>query len=249
MASYRKELLLTVGPLQVAVDLQSVKKPSQRGELKTLCDEHTVPLRQRMFCEAGEHIVTSPVKGVETSDGWRVVESDTRPKEESSKALNLTIVAATEIVGFLPTGNAYYCEPSNKHWEPLWLALRDTVKSNKYAFLTKGALRTGPVNFYMLTVHEDYLVLTEVEYPENIKAIPGPIDTKNDRETTNMFKQFVEKSVVPLKKFDLADTFTVTFNEWLQTGRNVVVDSGGDSVTAAAQASKSLKEALMDALN
>ena len=55
MPSYKKGLLLSLGPINTTVDLYTVSPDSKREDFKRFCPEHRTFLKNRVWCEQGEH--------------------------------------------------------------------------------------------------------------------------------------------------------------------------------------------------
>lgn len=250
MNSFRKDLVLSYGPIQTLVNLHTVKKPSQRAQTRSVCPEHNIPLKQRLFCTECNHNVDNPAKFVDTNAGWREVVRGSEPKEPSEKALSMTLVPAEELAGFVTLGNQYYCEPSSEHFKAQWVILRDAIKSGKYAFVLKGVLRSGPKKLYRLVVHNNYLMLEELEFPENLKDALEPVDHKVDKETRDLFAQFLKTHVGSVDDLDLADESTRVYNEWAESGKPVEMkkDEGLAELTDAVASVKSLQDLLRESI-
>lgn len=243
MGSYRKGLLLTLGPLRAAVDLEAVA-PKQRSKLKRLCPEHHLQLHQRYECPEGPHLVDRWVTGQpQPEGGWKVVEPETKPKVEAAKMLELTPVPAAELEANTFEGESvYYCKPSSVGDQLNWELLRRSLTS-KVAFVARGAMRSGSTEkLWRLDVFRKYLVLREIVFPETIRPTPEAPEVKVDKDTSNLVRKFIDSKLTEWGEFDSTNVLQRRIDEWIGQGADVATVE--TEVTSPAQAVDSLKEAL-----
>lgn len=251
MGSYRKGLLLSLGSIiQVQVDLQTVV-PSQRSGLKRLCPDHHQPVKQSYACPEG-HPITEWVSGQETTEGWKIVKPDERPNFDANDALELIPVPAHELDEHTFAGSAiYYCQPTSSVTHEAWGVLHKILTKGKVALITKGALRKGAQKLWRVDVFRDYLVLREVVFPENIKAVPEQVETKIPKATMDLVNQFIDKLMVSWDKFDASDETRKRIDQWIAAGETVEADTKTKRVadlTTGIAAVANLQESLREAV-
>ena len=225
MGSYRKGLLLSLGSIiQVQVDLQTVV-PSTRSSLRRLCPEHHLPIKQSYACPEG-HPITEWVNGKETAEGWKIVKPEDRPDFDADDALELVPVPADELEARTFAGNGmYYCQPTSTVGHEAWSVLHKVLTKGKIAFITKGALRKGGQKIWRVDVFRDYLVLKELVFPENIKAVPEQVDVRVPKATQTLVDQFIDSLLVEWDKVDTADETAKRIEEWIAAGETIEADT------------------------
>lgn len=246
MGSYRKGLLLTLGPLRAAVDLDAVA-PAQRSTLKRLCPEHHLQLHQRYECDEGPHLVSAYVTGQpQPEGGWKIVEPDSKPKVEAAKVLELTPVPAQELESNTFEGESvYYCKPSSVGDQLNWELFRRSL-TTKVAFVARGAMRSGSSEkLWRLETFRDYLVLREIVFPETIRPTPEIVEMKIDRETGTLVRSFIDSKLTEWDEFDSANVLQQRIDEWI--GQGTDVETAESETPTPAEAVNSLKDALRKA--
>lgn len=243
MGSYKKGLLLSLGLVKVQVDLHSTKASNQ-SPFKRLCPKHEATTKNRIWCEEGDHEVTfaDAISGAPVSGGYRIVTKTSKPEFLASEELELTPVPVTELeAATYPSGGTYYCQPSAPTTEA-WAVFRAVLAKRKVAFVAKGQIRSGQQKLWRLNLINDYLVLQELAYPENVRATPEVVDTKVSREHLKLMQSLVDAATVGFDKLDTADANAPRIAEWIASGElKTVADTSIDD--AAAQV-LDLKEAL-----
>ena len=225
MGSYRKGLLLSLGSIiQVQVDLQTVV-PTQRSGLRILCPEHHQPLKQSYNCPEG-HPVERWVKGKQTADGWQIPKEDEKPEFDADQAFDLVPVPADQLEAHTFAGKSiYYCQPTNTVSHEAWAVLRKILAKGKIALVTKGALRRGAKKLWRIDVFRDYLVLRDIEFPENIRAVPEQVDVKIPKATHDLVNQFIDNLMVSWDTLDTTDETRQQVEAWIAAGEAVAADT------------------------
>lgn len=246
MGSYRKGLLLTLGPLRVAVDLNTVA-PARRTGLKRLCPDHKVPLHQQYECPEG-HVPEGYVTGkAQAEGGWKIVQPEEKPSVEAAQVLELTPVPAKELADHtFQGGSFYYAQPNSVGEQLNWELFRRSLKDGKTAFVARGAMRRGGEKLWRLDLFRGYLVLREIVFPENIKPAPDVAEVKVDKETAALVKQLIAAKLTEWDKFDSEDTLSKRVEEWIGAGADV--EGTKESTPSPKQAVSSLQDALRAAV-
>ena len=222
MSSYRKELLLTLGPISTQVDLHTVKE-GERSDLRRLCPEHHQPVQQAYTCPEGGHKVTQWVTGQPTAGGWIVVPDD-RPQFEADDSLTLIPVPAVDLEANTFYGDAiYYAQPSSVASHLGWSVLKKVTETKKVALVAQAALRRGGKKLWHVTLFRDYLVMRELVFPEAIKGTPEQISVTVDRATQKLVSDFVNALLVPWDQFDTTDERRAKIEAWIASGELVAV--------------------------
>lgn len=247
MGSYRKGLLLSLGPLRAAVDLNTVA-PEKRSGLKRLCPTHYIPLHQRYECSEGPHLVDEWVNGMEQADGgWKVVDPEEKPSVDAVRVLELTPVPTAELEANTFEGRStYYCEPSSIGDHLNWELFRRALKG-KMSFVARGAMRRGGEKLWRLELFRNYLVLREIMFPETIKPAPEAPDVRVDKETSLLVKKFIDTKSTEWENFDSEDTLQHKVDEWLSAGTEKESKETGGA-TPPKDAVQSLQDALRAAV-
>lgn len=227
--AYRKNLILSLGLISVSVDLTTVA-PRKASGLNRLCPDHTVKLSQKYKCpgtaESDEHEVAwgSWNMGYETADGYTVVNVEDKPSIEASGGLSLVPVPAKDLESATFEGEAiYYAEPSNEHVEQTWQVLNAVLKKGKVALISKGALRKGTntEKIWRLTRFNEYLVLREIRFPDNVKAAPEAPSGKLNRDLVTMAHTVIDSVTAKWEDFDSSDSMAARMAEWMGQGTEV----------------------------
>ena len=249
MASYRKNLTLSLGPISTSVDLETVA-PKVKTGLNRICPEHSVKLSQKYQCPgtgtADEHTVTwgSWNVGREGADGFVVVDVDKKPSVEGVGGLSLTPVPKKGLEASTLEGEGmYYAVPSTEHAQATWAIFRKLV-AGKTTLVARGALRKGVEKLWKITTFDDYLVLREVIFPENLKPSPEAVGTKVDKETYDLVNQFVENLSTDWDDFDSSDTMAARMEEWMSNGTTVEAGDVAVEGPPAMDLNAALREAL-----
>ncbi len=145
MAAYKKDLILSIGPIQTTVNLHTVQSSSGPSR-KIICPDHLVPLSQQYVCKEDDNHRTFSwgecAYGIETPEGFRVLMDEDKPQLELTNELALIPVPAQEIRDNTFEGDSmYYCQPSSKASALTWTILNRQLKTGKVAFMTRGCLR------------------------------------------------------------------------------------------------------------
>ena len=231
MASYRKNLTLSLGPISTQVDLEAAA-PTKKSPLNRICPEHTVKLSQNYQCpgtgEAEAHDVPWNTwrMGLPTEDGYKVVNTETKPKNESSTGLKLTPVPRAELESSTFEGpGLYYAKPSSEHQYETW-GIFSKLADTDMAFVARGALRkgTGTEKLWRVTSFNGYLVLREILFPDNLNPAPVERGTSADDEMLGLVGQFVEKLRTDWVDFDSSDAMAARLESWMSDGENYTAD-------------------------
>jgi non-homologous end joining protein Ku len=213
MGSYRKELLLSLGLITAQVDLHSVA-PTKKSGFNQYCAEHRTRIKQRRWCPEGDHEAFDVVSGMDAVSHVKFVDPARKPEFPKDDRLQLTPVPADEITAFAE-GGFYYCQPSSVATANTWAALKAVLDKGKVAFVAKGSLRSGERKLWRLDCFNDYLVLRELRYPEDVRGVPEQVTIKPSREEMRLFTQVVDSMTVPWDKFDSANENMPLIERWL----------------------------------
>ena len=230
MSSYRKNLILSLGPIQASVDLATVA-PAQKSNIHRFCPDHKVQLRQKYSCDGpeGEHTVEwgNWMLGAETVEGLKVVREEEKPKVARADALTLSPIPAKDLDASTFSGTTmYYCTPSTEMAGQTWVIIYKLLKGGKTAFITRGALRANSEKLWRLDLFRDYLVLREVVFPDVIKDVPDPVDIKVDKATQDLVTQFVDGLMTSWDKFDSTNTMKNKMDTWMLSGETIEAVEG-----------------------
>jgi non-homologous end joining protein Ku len=254
--SYRKNLSLSLGPIQAAVNLLTVL-PSVKSDTHRYCPEHHERLNQHYVClnlredEGKSHNVEwgQWVLGADTTDGFKLVEEGTKPKVDRTDALVLTPVPTKEIEANTIEGPAiYYCQPSTAAGHQAWAIMHKVVKSGKTTLITKGALRAGREKLWKITTFRDYLVLREIVFPDNITDTPENVDFKVDAATNKLVTQFVDNLMTSWDDVDTTDDMEERITTWLDSGEIIERPEGEAKEVVTGQAGEDLKASIAKAI-
>jgi len=252
--SYRKNLLLSLGPIQAAVNLLPVL-PSIKSDTHRYCAEHHIRLNQHYVClnVEGEdsHGVewNTWVLGADTADGFKLVDADTKPKVDKTDALTLTPVPAREIEANTIEGSAiYYCQPSTAAGHQAWAIIHKVVKNGKTALITKGALRAGREKLWRVTTFRGYLVLREIVFPSTITDTPENVDFKVDAPTAKLVAEFVDNLMTSWEDVDTMDNMEERITTWLESGESIDRPEGEPKEVTTGQAGDDLKASIAKAI-
>lgn len=233
MAAFRKNLLLTLGLLNLSVDLYSAVPTTQKSGLHRICPEHKARLKLEHICHPGEgedreaHYVGWNQWSLEGYDAeedvFRIVKEGDRPSPVKDESLKITPVPAKDLEQKTLDGQTiYYCQPSAGVDTVLetWSLFDKGVQDSKTALVTKGVLkRGGNEKLYRLTHFNNYLVLREVVFPEDIKEPPSvPPAVKISKENQNLFKQLIEMTANDWESLNPHNSQRQAIAEWLKTG-------------------------------
>ncbi len=251
MSSYRKNLMLSLGPISTQVDLESVA-PRIKSGLNRVCPTHMVKLSQLHECSGTKDAESHKVPtgewemGVEHDGTYKVVDKETRPKVEASGGLSLIPVPKKDLEAATFEGDAiYYAKPSTEHAVETW-AIICKIVAGKTALIAKAALRAGmnTEKLWRVTTFNGYLVLREIRFPENVKATPDTPNTKVDKATYDLVMQFVEKLSTDWVDFDATDAGAQRLKDWLSDGTDVEAGTPVDSTAPTVDLKTMLEEAL-----
>ena len=145
MSSYRKNLILSLGPIQASVDLTTVA-PTQKSNIHRFCPDHKVQLKQKYSCDGpeGEHTVEwgNWMLAAETAEGLKIANESEKPTVARADALTLSPIPAKDLDASTFSGTTmYYCTPSTEMAGQTWAIIYKLLKGGKTAFVTRGALR------------------------------------------------------------------------------------------------------------
>lgn len=224
--------MLSLGPISAPVDLINVLPKT--SSLNRICPEHSLKIQQRNICPEGHGVDWNTwLLGQKQDDGsYKVVTPDSKPEFEADVALSFVPVPRDQLESTTIDGSGiYYCKPSSEAFAQAWATLRQVLSDPKVALVTKAALRRGQRHLYRLTIFNDYLVLREVVFPEKVAEAPEQPETKLDRKTTAVVKEFVGTLLTDLSKFDTTDDNAARLQEWLDSGQ---VIAGSEAPTTEA---------------
>lgn len=252
--SYRKNLSLSLGPIQAAVNLLTVL-PSVKSDTHRYCPEHRLRLNQHYVClnidgEEAHNIEWGQwVLGADTTDGFKLVDQDSKPKVDRTDALVMTPVPTKEIEANTIEGPAiYYCQPSTAAGHQAWAIMHKVVRSGKTTLITKGALRAGREKLWKVTTFRDYLVLREIVFPENITDTPENVDFKVDAATSKLVGQFVDNLMTSWEDVDTTDSMEERITAWLESGETIDRPEGETKEVVTGQAGEDLKASIAKAI-
>jgi non-homologous end joining protein Ku len=250
--SYRKNLSLSLGPIQASVNLLTVL-PSPKSDTHRYCPDHKVRLNQQYLCindkkphpvEYGQWIL-----GADTADGFKLVTEDSKPKIDKTDALVLTPVPAKEIEANTIEGTAiYYAQPSTAAGHQAWAIIHKIVKTGKTALIAKGALRAGREKLWTITTFRGYLVLREIVFPDTITDAPETVDFKVDAATTKLVTEFVNNLMTSWEDMDTTDSLEDQITEWLNSGETIDRPEGESKEVTTGQAGLDLKSSIEKAI-
>ena len=238
MATFRKDLLLQIGPISTTVNLYSVV-PSSKSKTRLVCPDHTVPLKQQYRCtppdDGEEHVVPWMTwdRAVETPDGWRKVNPDDRPTlDAASKVLELVPVPTKEInENTFATNTLYWVEPSNEASVVNWTILVRQIKSGKTAFVTRGGFKKGGIEkLWRLEMFRGSPVLRQLQFPDTINDAPETSAVTIDKETLTLVNAFIEARMSSWDEMDTTDRFEKMLEDWVASGQLVTMaaEEGSD---------------------
>jgi non-homologous end joining protein Ku len=237
--AYRKGLTLSLGLISAQVDLHTVAPKSKTG-LNRLCPEHTVKLKQKYECpgtsaaEAHDVPWGSWVMGVDTGDGFKVVNEEERPTIEAAGGFTLVPVPRTDLEASTFEGDGiYYVAPNTEHSDQAWAILNRVVQEGEVALITKGAMRKGPTEkIWRLSSFNGYLVLREIRFPEEIKPSPEAPEVPIDDTQYALVQQFLGGLTTAWEDFDSSNAMAARMQEWLGTGTDVAAESAAPAPQA-----------------
>ena len=230
MATFRKDLLLQIGPISTTVNLRSVA-PSKKATTKIVCPDHTVPLKQQYRCvppEGEEHVVSWGTwdHAAPSPEGWRKVNPNERPTlEEASKVLELVPIPAKEISeNTFATDTLYWVEPSNEASIVNWTILVRQIKSGKTAFVTRGGFKKGGIErLWRLEMFRGSPVLRQLQFPDTITDAPEVDSVTIDKDTATLVNQFIDARLTSWDDMDTTDRFEKMLQDWVASGELVSV--------------------------
>lgn len=228
MNSVRKGFVLSLGPISVATRLYSVIPSNKGSRNRLLCAQHKEPVKQKYVCSVDGKVLEYDdiVKGVEVSSGTFKVYSETEaPEIEPADGFDFTPVPAADFHNAcLPGSQLYYLQLDGigaQAWELLYRLAQDS----KRVLVAKGALRKNQPKLYRLTTFNDFLVLQEFVFPEDVRKAPERDPVTLGRDMLKVAKQFLDAAEVEWEKFDAADDRRVAFQEWLEAHSETVTVS------------------------
>lgn len=249
MASYRKNLTLSLGPISTQVDLEAAA-PTKKSPLNRICPQHTIKLSQSYKCpgtgEAEAHEVPWNTwrMGKPTEDGYTVVNEETKPTVESSPGLKVTPVPREQLESSTFEGpGLYYAKPSSEHQYETWGIFAKLVEGDT-ALVARGALRKGTEKLWRVTSFNGYLVLREILFPENLRPSPVERGSEADDEMLGLVGQFVDKMHTEWVDFDSSDAMATRLEAWMTDGEDYVADEAAPApvVDLKAQLAAMLEE-------
>jgi len=234
MSSYRKNLLLSLGPIQASVDLTTVA-PTRKSNIHRYCPDHKVQLKQKYSCDGpeGEHTVEwgNWILGADTAEGLKVVNEAEKPQVARADALTLAPMPAKDLNAATFNGSAmYYCAPSTETAGQTWSIIHKLLKGGKTALVARAALRTNSEKLWRLDLFRDYLVLREIVFPTEIKETPDPVKAKVDKATQDLVAQFVDGLMTTWDDFDTDDTMKKRMDDWMLSGETIEAIEGAEPV-------------------
>jgi DNA end-binding protein Ku len=231
MAALRSNVMLSLGIITVPVAVQTAVSPPTEAQLNTLCHSGHPPTRTRqdLKCPAcGNAERGSFVKGKEVGkDTFVLIDAATveaaGPSEAVRNTLALTIHPADEVSSrTLSGGKVYFLAPGKAAGESYALLVELVRKRTDVAFCTEFAVRSVAA-MYRVGTFADALTLTELAWPEAVKAAPASDATLNPAMLP-LAEQFVDTLTTPFDPATYRDTRTATLAAFI---------AGGDAITAA----------------
>lgn len=257
MAAYKKDLILSIGPIQTTVNLHTVQSSSGPSR-RIICPDHLVPLSQQYVCEEDDNHRTFSwgewAYGMETPEGFRVLKDEEKPQPEPTNELALIPVPAQEIRDNTFEGDSmYYCQPSSKASALTWTILNRQLKTGKVSFMTRGCLRrNSKEKLWKLELFRGYPVLREIAFPDNLKPEPDAEiaeDVTVDKPTQKLVSEFIDASMSTWDDVDTTDTWQEQFEEWINDSEIVRPNVSEESATKQSPEDliKGLQEAVKNA--
>ena len=231
--------------------------PTTKSDTHRYCPEHHVRLNQTYVClnleenEGKAHGVEwgQWVLGADTSDGFKLVTEDTKPKVDKTDTLTLTPVPAKEIEANTIEGPAiYYCQPSSAAGHQAWAIMHKVIKTGKTTLIAKGALRAGREKLWKVTTFREYLVLREVVFPDRITDTPESVDFKVDAATNKLVNEFVDNLMTSWEDVDTTDNLEALLDQWLESGELIERPEGEAKEVVTGQAGEDLKASIEKAI-
>ena len=225
MASYRKGLVLSLGSVvQTTVDLFSVVPSQKSTGMHRMCPEHNLQLKQTHKCPEGHEVTDFRLGYATAGGGLKLAPETARPEAEAADVLELRPVPAKDLDDQTFDGNGVYYMKPHPATMQAWLALSAVVGKGKTAFVAKGALRRGREHLWRIDKFRDYLVLREIVFPEDIREIPEPVETKLEKGTVGLIEEFISKLETSWDKIDTVDRSRERIMEWIDEGDTVAND-------------------------
>jgi non-homologous end joining protein Ku len=230
MAAYKKDLVLSIGPIQTTVNLHTVRPSSSGSGRKIVCPDHLVPLSQQYVCKEDDNHRTFSwgewAYAVETPEGLRLMDDEAKPEIEPTNELPLIPVPAQEIRDHTFEGDGmYYCQPSSRASALTWTILARQLKTGKVAFMTRGSLRRGSKDkLWKLELFRGYPVLREIAFPDEVKEAPDASvadDVTVDKPTQKLVSEFIDASMSTWDDVDTTNTWKQQFEAWVDSSEIV----------------------------
>lgn len=227
--AYRKEIALTIGPINTLVNLYTVVPGKGKSQtVKWICADHKTPVKQQYICPEDEKVFEWGTwsQAVKTPDGWKLVDPEARPTlEEASKVLELQPVATSDIGDNSFEGESvYWLEPSNEASMQTWSILVKQLKTRNIVFLTRGGFsKGGKEKLWKVELFRNFPVLRELRFPETITDPPEAEPVRVDKETTDLVKQFIDSRMATWEDIDTTDNLQAQFEKWVASGKEVKV--------------------------
>ena len=260
MAAYKKNVRLTLGLLNLSVDLHPATHNKEEASLKRTCLIHRgSPVGNAHVCrqDKGDRgIEEHPVSygawlllGEDDEGNIRLVHENERPSPEVSSELRMIPVPTAELEAETLEGlSIFYCKPSSDSDTSLetWTLFRKGVEGGKTALVTKGVLRKGVrEKLYRLTSFNGYLVLRELYFPTAISPPPEePPAVKTNREHQDLFKQLIEMTSNDFASLNPENKHATSIMTWLKTGEvlELTMEPRKDTNELLRQMIESMKE-------
>lgn len=246
-ASYRKGLVLSLGSVvQTTVDLHSAVPSQKPTGMHRMCPEHKLRVSQTHKCPEG-HEVENFILGKPTPNGVKLAPDDPKPESEADDVLELRPVPAKEVDDNTFYGKSIYYMKPHPATVQAWLALQSIVSKGKVALVTKGALRRGSEKMWRIDSFRDYLVLREMVFPEDIRAVPEEVEDKLEKGTISLISQFLENLETTWDNIDTVDRSREELMKWIESG-DTLEGTEVESIDRTDNA-KSLIDQLQEAVN
>lgn len=248
--SYRKGLMISVGPLiNSTVDLHTVMSKPKTG-LNRLCPMHHEKLKLENVCPVDDEPIAWGAwkMGRETADGWIIVDEADRPSEPRSESIEFIPVPKGEFNDSAIYGSGfYYAEPSSEASKASWTILSHMAE--EYALVGRGNFRAGTPKLWSLELFRGVLVLREVTFPEYIKDEPEIEPVEVDSNIINMAMTYASSVTQAWDDID-KDSGADRFEKWVEEqGERIVTKESQEPSGTAEDYLSDLEAALKRAVN
>lgn len=233
MQSVRSGFQLNLGLMSVPVNLYSVIPSDTGRKMRNLCATHKVPIKQAYLCPEDQELNPPIVKGFEVRKNQFSILDDADVASIEFLAddgMDLVAVPTESLDNHtVPGSTLYYAQPHQtavKAWEIIFRLTQD----RKRTLVGQTALRANSRKLYRLTVFNDYLVLQEVRFPEQVREAPERPTVTIEKRLMDQAKSVLDAIEVDWSKYDANDEMLAKFRSLVEQGETVVTaTSEGDT--------------------